>query len=463
MSSDEARTGNEGSHNSQIDASPVVTLEKEVADRLDAGGIGAAQYRIFILCMLIAMLDGYDLASMGLAVPLIARDWNIAPGSFGAPLGAVWIGVATGSILLGWLGDRIGRRPVVIGSTLAIGILSLATIWAHDITTMTVIRFLLGLAFGPGMPNTYALVADAVPARNRFFCMTMLTAAASFGGIFGGLVAPVLSEEFGWKGIFLAGGAIPLAIGVLMLFMLWESPKVLAARGRLDELPKALAAFNLKSTDLPTARASAAANSTRPIELLSNGLWVVTACYLFGWICSGFTYYILVNWMPTLMTNSGWASGTAQRSVTLIYGGSMVGGLVLSWIMDRWSGGLRIPAMGYAAGVVLFIAAGYLFTSNQLYLILAGLGISVGGAQYVLPAMASRLYPPKLLATALSWIGALARIGGVCGPIVGGWMLLSGWSSTRIMATLSAAPLLSTIAFAVVAIVMTRRISAAKG
>jgi AAHS family 4-hydroxybenzoate transporter-like MFS transporter len=145
-----------------------------------------------------------------------------------------------------------------------------------------------------------------------------------------------------------------------------------------------------------------------------------------------------------------------------VYGGSMVGGLTLSWIMDRWSRGLAIPAIGFGVGVALFIAASYWFTSDELQLILAGLGISVGGAQYVLPALASRLYPPRLLATALSWVAALARIGSICGPLVGGWMLLSGWSSTRIMATLSAAPLLSTAAFAVVAIAMSRRSAEAK-
>jgi AAHS family 4-hydroxybenzoate transporter-like MFS transporter len=453
----------EQSHHSQAINGPGTTVEKEISDRIDAGSISAAQYRIFTLCTLLAMLEGYDLASMGLAVPLVAREWGVAPGAFGTALGAVWIGVATGSILLSWIGDRVGRKPVVIGSTFAIGLFSLATMWASDVTTMTLVRFLLGVAFGPGTPNIYALVADTMPVRKRFFCMTMLTAAAAVGGISGGLIAPLLSDWLGWKGIFLAGGVIAMAIGVLMLCMLWESPKVIAARGRLAELPAILAAFGLKSTDLPTTRASAATMSTRPTELLRNGLWLVSVCYLFGWICSGFTYYILVNWMPTLMVNSGWSSGIAQRSVTFIYGGSMVGGLALSWVMDRWSHGLAIPAISYAAGIILFIAAGYCFTSNPLHLILAGLGLSVGGAQYVLPAMASRLYPPRLLATALSWISALARIGGIYGPIAGGWMLLSGWSSTRIMVLLSAAPLLSAIIFAFVAIIMARRPAVADG
>jgi MFS family permease len=106
--------------------------------------------------------------------------------------------------------------------------------------------------------------------------MTMLTTAALKGGIFGGLVAPLLT---GWLGILLAGGILPIAIGVLMLFLLWESPKVLAARG-LAEIPAVLKAFRLKSADLPQTRASAAANSTQPTGLLKNGHWLITFCHV---------------------------------------------------------------------------------------------------------------------------------------------------------------------------------------
>jgi AAHS family 4-hydroxybenzoate transporter-like MFS transporter len=439
------------------------TLEQEVSDRLDAGAIGGVQFRILGLCLLLAVLDGYDLASMGLAVPLMARDWGIAPGEFGAPLAAVWIGVAAGSMLLGWLGDRIGRKPVVVASAFAVGVLSLAVISSHNITILTVWRFLLGMAFGAGLPNIFALVADVVPSRRRMFCITLLTAATSIGGIAGGLAAPALSGLFGWEGIFLAGGLIPLAISVLMVFLLLESPRVLAARNRLGELASVLAALGLNSSNLPEARANATVVKSRPTDLLRSGLFLVSAFYLIGWIFSGFTYYMLANWLPTLLTNSGWSSGAAQRSVTFLYAGSMAGGLFLSWLIDRWPrGGLGVQAGAYAVGALLFVAAGYLFESSLLSVILAALGIAIGGGQYVLPAMATRLYPPALLATSFSWIGALARIGGIAGSIVGGWMLLSGWSAARIVTVLSLAPLLSTIAFAALAITAARRSDAAK-
>jgi MFS family permease len=91
------------------------------------------------------------------------------------------------------------------------------------------------------------------------------------------------------------------------------------------------------------------------------------------------------------------------------------------------------------------------------YVLLAGLGFAVCGCQGLMPVLAARLYPPRLLATSISWIGACSRVGAICGPLLGGWMLLSGWSGARIMTVLSIPPLLCAIAFGALAIVATRR------
>jgi AAHS family 4-hydroxybenzoate transporter-like MFS transporter len=435
------------------------TLEKEVGERIDAGSIGPAQAHAFTLCLVLGILAGYNLAIMGLAVPLIARDWNVAPGSFGTTLAAVMIGIAVGNIMLGWLGDRTGRKPVVILSAFAMGVASLGILFAGNVTALTVWRFLLGITFGASLPNTFALVADIVPSRNRAFCMTLVSAPTSIGGIISGLVAPVLSEGFGWKGIFLVGGLTPLVLGMLMMKFLCESPKVLAVRNRVKELRETLAAFGLNSTLLPEARAdSVVLIKSQLLDLVRDGMLIVTVCYLFGWICCGFTYYLMANWMPTLLINSGWSNADAQRSVTLLYAGSMAGGLVLSWLMDRSSRSVFIPAIGCVIGVGLFLASGFGFSSPALlYVLLAGLGIAVGGSQYVMSAMAGRLYPSRLLATALSWCGSLSRVGSVFGPMVGGWMLLAGWSPPDIMMVMCLGPLLAAAAFAIMAVAIARR------
>jgi AAHS family 4-hydroxybenzoate transporter-like MFS transporter len=394
---------------------------------------------------------------MGLAVPLVAKEWNVPTGAFGGALAATMVGVAVGAILLAWLGDRVGRKPVLIFSTLGIGLFTLVTIAVSSVPLLTLCRFLLGVCFGAGMPNMYSIIADIVPSRNRMFCMTLLTAAAAVGGISAGLVAPMLSDRYGWQGIFVPGGLIPLAIASLMLPILLESPRVLAARGRLDELARVLTAFGLQGTDLPATRAGAASGGPRPTALLSDGLWPVTASYLIGCITSGLAFSVLAHWLPTLMTNAGWASGAGQRSVIFIYGGSLVGGLTLSWIMDRWQqAGLFLPSAAYAVGAALFVGIGVWLASPSMYPFLIGVSLTIGGAQYMHASIAAYVFPLKLLTVALGWTQALARIGPIGGPLLVGWMMLEGWSGTRIVVVFALVPVLSAVAFAIMALAANR-------
>jgi AAHS family 4-hydroxybenzoate transporter-like MFS transporter len=435
-----------------------MTLEETVSDRIDNGNIGPERFRMIIFCLFLAAVDGYDLASMALALPLLAKDWNIAAGAFGAALAAVMVGVAVGSTMLAWLGDRLGRKPVLIVSTFGIGLLTLATMAVDDLTLLTICRFLLGICFGAGMPNLYSFVADIVPSRNRIFCMTLLTSAASIGGIFGGLVAPILSERYGWQGIFLPGGLIPLAIALLMFVLLSESPRVLAARGRLRELGAVLDRFGIDSTGLHESSAEKKVGGGGPTALLRDGLWPVTLFYLLGWICTGFVYHLLAQWLPTLMTDVGWESGAAQRSVSFVYGGCLVGGLALSWVMDRWQrGGVLVPALAFGAGTVMLAGLSFWLASPLIHLFLLGIGLAAGGAQYIQPAVAAYVFPLNLLTIAYGWLTAFSRIGSVGGPLLVGWMLLAGWSGTHILMVYALIGMFGTISFVMLALTVTQR------
>ncbi|MDB5584113.1 MAG: hypothetical protein JWR80_9289 [Bradyrhizobium sp.] len=434
------------------------SLEDIVAERIDASTIGRVHVLILILCMLLGCLEGFDVASMGLAVPLIAREWNISVGSFGWPLAVTMVGSAIGNIALGWLGDRIGRSPIVIVAAVATGLACLGSMWAANITEMTLWRLLIGVGFGAGLPNVYALIGDIVPSRHRTFCATLLSASIAVGGVVSGLVAPMLSRWLGWEGIFLFGGLATLLIALLMLFHLRESPRVLADHARIRELVAALADFGLDNTNLPESRARPKVSGGGPTSLLRDGLLPISLFYLLGYAMCGFAHHLLSSWLPALMTHAGWPSGSAQRSLSFMYGGGLVGGLTLSWIMDRWRrGSLLVLAIVFAWGAVLFVAVGYWMTSSFVFVLLGALALTINGGQYVLPALVTRLYPPRLTATALSWLFPLTRAGGILGSLTGGWLLLAGWSTSRIMTILSLAPLLSAIAFAGLSAAATRR------
>jgi AAHS family 4-hydroxybenzoate transporter-like MFS transporter len=438
-----------------------VTLEEAVSERIDNSKLGPKRIGIIVFCLFLAVLDGYDMASMGLALPLVAKDWNIAAGTFGPALAAMMVGVAIGSISLAWLGDRVGRKPVLIVSTFGIGLSTLATMAVHDLTWLTICRLLLGVCFGAGIPNMYSLMADIVPSRNRIFCMTLLTASASIGGIFGGLVAPIFSARYGWQGIFLPGGLIPLAMALLMFMVLLESPRVLAARGRLRELGVVLGRFGIDGTRLPEANAKKKTASAGPAALLRDGLWPVTLFYLIGWISTGFVYHLLVQWLPTLMTHSGWETGAAQRSVSVIYGGCLVGGLALSWLMDRWQrGGAFVPALAFGVGSVMLAGLSVWLDSPLIHLFLLGIGLAAGGAQIIQGAIAAYVFPLNLLTVAYGWLTAFSRIGAVGGPLLVGWMMLAGWSGMHILMVYAAIGMLGSLSFVIMALTVKRRAKA---
>jgi MFS family permease len=239
---------------------------------------------------------------------------------------------------------------------------------------------------------------------------------------------------------------------------------VLAAQGKSRSLETVLSALGIRHTDLPEKQSARTIYRSWPIELVRGGFFLVSSLYAISWMLSGFIYYILANWLPSLLASSGWLTSDAQRTVTFLYSGGMAGGLLLSWIVDRLGHrGIFIVASAYVVGAFLFITAPHWLAMPSFYLFVAAFGITIGGAQYVLGALAARLYPPQLLATSLSWIGSVSRIGSVSGPLVGGWMMLSGWNTTQIMTALSIIPMLTAVTLVALAFAAIRRASASNG
>ena len=89
--------------------------------------LGALQMRVAALCALIQMCDGYDVGSIGWAVPSLTHAWNLPPAAFS--LAFLWsnLGVMAGALASGPIGDRFGRRPLLLASVAIFGLASLAS------------------------------------------------------------------------------------------------------------------------------------------------------------------------------------------------------------------------------------------------------------------------------------------------------------------------------------------------
>src|SRR5712692_8373479 len=203
-----------------------------VAELVDNSKLGAFQITVFILCGLCLVMDGFDVQSMGYVGPTLIPEWKISPVAWGNVLSAAPMGVLIGSLLFSMVGDKIGRRPVLIGVTTYYGILTLITAQATSVGQLFWIRLIAGIGLGGITPNGVALSGEYSPKKSRVTAMRVVANCFSAGAAIGGFVAAWLIPRFGWRSVFYFGGTLPLVIALCMLFLLPESLQFLAASGK---------------------------------------------------------------------------------------------------------------------------------------------------------------------------------------------------------------------------------------
>ena len=151
--------------------------------------VGPLQKRVFILCALCLIIDGFDVQAMGYVAPAVFAELKLPPPALGSLLAAANFGVLIGSLVFSPLADRIGRRPVLIGATLFFALLTLATAFAQTLNQLWWLRLIAGIGMGCIIPNATALVGEFSPAARRVTLMMTITVGFTAGAALGGFVA----------------------------------------------------------------------------------------------------------------------------------------------------------------------------------------------------------------------------------------------------------------------------------
>src|SRR5262249_51278147 len=148
-------------------------------------------------------LDGFDTQAVGYVAPALSQDWKLARGALGPAFAAGLTGLMFGALVLGPIADRVGRKRIIILSSIAFGLGSLATAFVPDLTWLLIVRFLTGLGLGGAMPNAVALTSEYSPQRRRATMVMVMFIGFSVGAALGGLLASVLIPTYGWRSVFL--------------------------------------------------------------------------------------------------------------------------------------------------------------------------------------------------------------------------------------------------------------------
>jgi AAHS family 4-hydroxybenzoate transporter-like MFS transporter len=408
-----------------------------LAELIDRRPMAAIQMWVAALCAAALFVDGYDIQVMALAVPTLTQAWSLEPSSFGYALSAVVIGIVVGSAALGPLGDRFGRRTMLVATMTFVGLMTCGTALASSPAQFVGWRFATGIALGAGIPSCAALTSEYAPVASRSFVMGLMNLASPLGAFSAGFIAPPVLEAFGWRGTFMIGGIAPLVIALLAL-VIPESLKFLLVRRPSD--PRIARYLHRIAPDVDpnsvSAPMRAEARPTSPVELLTDTFRARTLLLWGMLVLNLFNLYVLISWLPTLLEHSGWKLADALRGAVLIQGGGIAGGLLMARLMDR---GATRPAL--VGGFVLSAASllCFMLTSEHsawvVLLLVVGAGVS--GSQLSLNALSAAYYPPAIKATGVAWALVIGSLGSVVAPVAGGRLIDLGLTPPAILALLA--------------------------
>src|SRR6266481_7555389 len=202
--------------------------------------IGGLQIRVAALCTLIQICDAYDVNAIAVTVPSLTHAWSLPGPAFTQVF--VWssIGILVGALSAGPIGDRLGRRPLLLGSVAIYGLASLLTAFVGSLPMLCVLRFFTGVGIGGAFPGAATLTGDYAPHRRRALMIMVSFTGAPFGGFLCGQAAGLLLPTLGWPSIFVMGGIVPLAMLPILWVWLPESPRFLVAKDHLSPRQAAL-------------------------------------------------------------------------------------------------------------------------------------------------------------------------------------------------------------------------------
>jgi AAHS family 4-hydroxybenzoate transporter-like MFS transporter len=423
---------------SQASVSPI-----DVAGYIDQQPVGSFQIKLLLTCAAVLFLDGFDTTAIGYVAPSLAKEWGLTKAALGPVFSAGLFGLMIGALTLGPLADRVGRKKIIIFSTLAFGIGTLVTAFIQDVNTLLVIRFLTGLGLGGAMPNTVAMTSEFNPHRRRATMVMIMFCGFSLGAALGGLLAAALIPQFGWRSVFVVGGAAPLMLVPILALRLPESVRFLALTGQANaRVAELLAAINPKGMFAPGTQfvVHEPALAGMPVlHLFRDGRTLVTVLLWVVFFMSLLDLYFLANWLPTVLNDLGASVSTAALIGSMLQVGGVVGTFALGSVIDRFS--FRALALVYFIAVFAIGAIGQLGHSIVFVtMAIFAAGFCTVGGQIAANALAAGFYPTSVRSTGVGWALGIGRVGSIIGPLVGGALMTAKWSTGSVfMAAASAA------------------------
>ena len=282
-------------------------------------------------------LDGFDVLSISFASPGIAAEWGMDRAALGIVLSMELLGMCLGSILLGGVADRCGRRPTILGCLAVMAIGMFMATAAHGVLELSIWRVITGLGIGGMLASINAVAAEFSNLRWRHLSISLMAIGYPVGAVLGGIVVAILLREFDWRSVFYFGAAltalcIPLAYWLLPESVHWLTQK--QPQGALQRVNRVLARMQKPVVDaLPVITHEERRRSLSDVftrSLLATTI-IVTAAYFFHVT----SFYFVIKWAPKIIVDMGFPASAAAGVLVWTSVGGAAGGAVFGLLTLR--------------------------------------------------------------------------------------------------------------------------------
>ncbi|HMA12235.1 MAG TPA: MFS transporter, partial [Steroidobacteraceae bacterium] len=354
----------------------------------------------------------------------------------GIMLSAELIGMGFGSIFLGGLADKVGRKPAML---LCLVIMAIGMYLAHaanSVSSLTAFRFFTGLGIGGMLAATNAVTAESTSAESRSLAMALYVIGYPVGGVVGGFAAQGwLLVHYDWRAVFLFGAVVTAVMIPLVALLVPETPAYFAARRKpdaLERINKSLRAFKKPLIEaLPPLRTDVARPKVSDI-LSKPGLRKTTWLLALGYMVHTFTFYYVLKFAVQIVSDAGFTQPQAASTLTWANIGGAIGGFLFGFLLKKWDiKGPTIACMLLGVVAVVYFGMGHdtlAFWRLSTFLQMFFLNAAIVGYY----AAFARGFPAYARATGTGFALGIGRAGAAGSPIVAGF-LFKAWGNDELL------------------------------
>ncbi|MEJ2129600.1 MAG: MFS transporter [Woeseiaceae bacterium] len=399
----------------------------DVGEVIDSARFVGKPLGIAIMMILIMLTDGFDLFIPSYVAPDLVDEWGISRADVQPFVLAGLIGMAIGSVILGWVGDRVGRKKAYVSCLALMFIGSSFCYFAQSISELFVWRVVMGLGLGGVTPLATTLVAEWTNRKVRSVAVAAVIVSVPLGGFLGGFVYRALEPDFGWRSMFAVGAIAPLVLFAIFSWILPESPKYMAKRPHLHKrLARSLNQL-LRENRFDGSEAffvtEAGRQSSNWLATIFNADFRVRTVFI--WIAftvNSFVLYVFTSQIPLLFTTADLSADVGSKGLQYFSSGAILGSVGGAYLISRFGSrhtGSALATLGCVASALIAVV----FASDSVslpllfVLCLAG-GASVNGMQAFMYAVSAHSYPTEVRGSAVGAAQTVSRIGAVVSPMV---------------------------------------------